>query len=317
MFAIAGGTLLLASLMFHVKPIARPDAFGVLLFLATIYIPERYRFSRASLIASALFGMLAFYTEPNFVLSLGITAIFLFVFHYKMKGIIYTPGSILVLITIALPIRIISECYFLDTIINNISQAGRSTSIMLYQLVYFGLVYLPIFLILGFIITIRKKKRISKNHTNHFDHNLSQKVGSVLDLTHIKMPLLSCNASLPWLAFIIATLAIIFILGRHLNNYVVYLFQIMTPFLLVGVFQYLNRHHRLYFISVPLVLINMYVLNYYVLYPNNSRPYEEEWYQLEDLIAGSERVLNSPAVAPMLIEMRIPVVDSGQSEYFY
>jgi hypothetical protein len=66
-----------------------------------------------------------------------------------------------------------------------------------------------------------------------------------------------------------------------------------------------------------LILANLYILNYYVLYPNNPQPYQADWNKLAELTGESKRILNSPAISPMLIEKGKQIVDSGESEYFY
>ena len=42
----------------------------------------------------------------------------------------------------------------------------------------------------------------------------------------------------------------------------------------------------------------------------------EEWNTLEHLVSGHENILNSPLIAPLLIEQNKPVYDNGLSEYF-
>ena len=317
LFAISGGSLLMASLLFNVTPVARPDALGVFLFLVAIFLPERYYFNRASLIASAFFGVAAFYTKPYFVLSLGIMASFLFLFISKEKGLHYSFGSAFILLAFATLLRISSECYFLDTILHHIALTGRSIQMMVNQIVYFLLVYLPLLLILTNIIADRSWKSYNDSIRVGLKGSFMQKNGTFINLSNLNQPLVSTKANLPWYAFTISTMVFIFTLGQHLNNYIVYLFQLMTPFLLVGIFQYLDKNHNFSFITVPLILVNFYIFNNYVLYSNDPRPYQAEWRRIEELISSSRNIINSPAIAPLLVEMGKPVYDSGETEYYY
>ena len=316
LFAISGGMILMASLLFHVTPVTRPDALGFLLFLLAVLISEHFGFNRSSLVWSAFLGVLAFFTKQYFLLSLGIVASFVFLFVSKAKGIIYLLGAAVVIVVVLTLLQLTGEYYLLDTILHHIFLAGGSTSMMVSQLIYFSLVYSPILIILAITLIERKLLKTASSTSGLEDKTVS-KSGFKLDISHLNKPLLSFHVDLSWWAFLITTLAVVFSLGQHLNNYVVYLFQLMTPFLVIGVFQYLGRQKKLYPFLAVLALTNLYIINAYVLYPNHPQQYQANWNRIIELTGQGEHILNSPAIAPLLIEQGKQIVDSGENEYFY
>ncbi len=314
LFALSGGLLVLAGLLFYTTPIARPDALGIFLFLTAIYLPERYHYHRKSLIISSVLSILAFYTKPYFILSLGIIATYLFLFISKKKGLLYLGVTILLGLIIAIPVRLLFECYFLDTIINNISLAGRNTHFMVMQLIFFTLAYLPF----GLIVLIAYPNHSSeRNNPTHESTYPPKTPGKHLMVWDIDKPFIPFLFDFSWFSFIISTLAFILILGQHQNNYLTYMFQIMTPFGVVAILQHLRSNNSFSVFAIALVLINLFIFCRWILYPNDWRPYQAHWDRMEKAIKGSKKVLNSPALAAVLLQMGKPIFDSGESEFFY
>src|SRR2546430_401639 len=72
--------------------VARPDSLGLFLFLASLVVPYRFRFSPSALLFSALLSILGFLTKPYFILGLGLVWLHLFVFESKSKAILFGLG---------------------------------------------------------------------------------------------------------------------------------------------------------------------------------------------------------------------------------
>ena len=316
LFAVSGGLIILAGLLFYTTPVTRPDALGVLLFVSAIYLPMRYQYRYKSLIASSLLSVFAFDTKPYFILALGIVLTYLFLFVSKRKGYIYLLGSLAVLLITILLVNHFFECYFLDTVLNNISIAGRNTRFMLMQLQFFMVLYLPIWII---ILVVALSPTYSRHPNNSFQpmKNFFQNQGVAPDILHGDKPFFQFHIDLAWYSFLISTLAIILILGKHQNTYIAYLLQIMSPFLIVGALSHFNFKRAFSILAVPLILVNLYIICIWILYPNNPQSYQKGWNQLEQVISGTNKILNSPAIAPLLIQMNKPIVDSGQSDFYY
>ncbi|NMC47155.1 MAG: glycosyltransferase family 39 protein [Chloroflexi bacterium] len=309
--ALAGALMMLACLLFYVSPIARVDGLGNFLFLAACSVPWLHAFERKSLWASGLLGLLAFYTKPYFLLSVAIVAVYVFLFISKKKGLFYGGLTLLMVLASAVLVRQVFECYFLHTIFNSFSNASDSESLtwMLQQVGRFTLLFLPLGGLLGLLA-------IYRSNMMKTGRGESKKIGW-LDLRHLDTGLIKGKMNYFLFFFIISTLVIILLLGKNHGNYMVYLFQLMAPPLIIFTLQQVRNTPSMSLASVIMVLTTMGILCFGLLYPNNARPYRENWDELNGYVEESQRILNSPLlVAEMLLEGMTPV-DSGSSEYFY
>jgi hypothetical protein len=118
--------------------------------------------------------------------------------------------------------------------------------------------------------------------------------------------------------FIFCFLGFIFILGRHPGSYMNYAYQIVIPPFVLWSFQMLNPKSVFSTVALCLPLANLLLLSQILLNPSFLLQRDSgEWAELQNLIRGSHRVVNSPAIVSMLIDAGIPPIDSGQSEYYY
>jgi hypothetical protein len=83
-FAIAGGVLFLAFMLFYVGPITRGDCLGTFLFLVAGFVPFIQKFNTSSLILSGAMSILAFFTKPYF-LFLSASSLFIFFCSFQRK----------------------------------------------------------------------------------------------------------------------------------------------------------------------------------------------------------------------------------------
>ena len=310
-FAVAGGGIVLASLLFTVTPLARPDALGEFFFLLTILFPWYRKFDTQALLVSGLAGILAFLSKPYFILSVGMVSMYLFTFVSKKRGLFYTLSVMGSLIFVLYIINTYFECYFLDVILNNILNSSLSDSHLQKQLILFVKTFLPSSLILLLAASnniIQKPSRAT---------GLSGKQQS-LDIFHFDKPLVHFPINY-FVFFLEFTLIIVLLLlGKHLGAYMSYFFQLITPALILVIFQQKDVLDKNAAITVPLILINFSLLCFWVLYPNKlSMSQQKEWDKLYRYIARSADILNSPVLVPEMVRLSIMPADSGQTEYYF
>ena len=285
-YAIAGGTIVFGCLLFYTGPISRADGLGTFLYLVAGIIPFMRKFDRASLAVSALAGILAFFTKPYFLLSVGIVALYLFLFDSKKKGFLFGAITLLVLLAICLVVRKFFPCYFLNTILNNASNGANHVDFLVNQLIRFSEVFAPVILI--FLLT------------SHI---------------HLNQPFVQIPYDYFGFFFLCATAAIL-VLGQNSGNYMVYLFQLMTPPLVILAFKNLDSAHTWSAITVPLTILNLGLLCFWMLYPNTP-PSGDQWKEVNQLLASSKKVLNSPVLVPEMVRLGMQPIDSGSSQYYY
>jgi hypothetical protein len=245
-------------------------------------------------------------------MSVGVVAAYMFLFVSKKKGLIYGTGVLAVLILTLLFINFFLKCYFLDVILSNAGNSILSTSHMVEQSTRFITIFLPSFLM--FLLAVFAKRG---NHPlPAIKKNLAKQ--DWLNIFHLDQPLLRLSLNYFWFFFLCSTAVVVCWLGRHMGSYMSYYFQLITPALVLGVFQHKDilRNHAV--VTVPLILINISIICLVALYPNRlSLSQEKEWKKLYQYLGNSSQVLNSPVLVPEMIRLGLMPVDSGQSEYFF
>jgi hypothetical protein len=285
--AIAGGMICFAGLLFYVGPTARSDGLGTFLYLVSGLIPFMRKFDRQSLLISAAAGILAFFTKPYFILSFGIVALYIFLFISKKKALFYFIGTSLFLLAAALLVRRFFACYFLNTILNNATNKANHIDFLFKQLAVFAGIFSPLFLIFVLNNPIRLDKPFLSSAFDYFGFFFLSATGAIL------------------------------VLGQNTGNYMVYLFQLMTPPLVILALK--NQKPKLNLrplLTLPLLLINLYLLSFHILYPNTPPP-AEQWQEINRLLSQSKKVLNSPVLVPEMIRLGLQPIDSGSTEYYY
>lgn len=304
--------LILASLEFlwlgqiyYTTPLARPDSLGQLLFLATLIIPWLDRFSTKSLILSALFGWLGFYTKPYFILGVPLLAGYLFLFSSKKKALLYSLGIGVVLVISAVVVRIIFEAYFLNTIFSHWADTNQIFEYMIKQTIKFGRDYWSILLICLFGFT-----RYSL--LNPTDWNKAR-----INFRNINLPLTYFQPDYYLFILFINASLIFFSLGRHNGTIQAYYYQLLTPFLLVAVHQVAPRLHLTSGIGALLIGINLWTHGIENLKPDFVRYQTEPWERLSYYLDVSQHPLSTPNLTLMMMKKNKQVYDSGQFEYYY
>ncbi len=291
--------------IYYTTPMARPDTLGQLFFLLTLFLPVLMNYSAKSLVWSGLFAVLGFYTKTYFVLGLPLLAMYLFIFRSKTQAIWYGGISLTGIVMSAIVINHFFEAYFLNVVFSHIADTNRIYSYMVQQSIHFARDYWAVLFIglLAIVIAMRNF-HWSKQSLPRIQFGFHQ-------------PLLSKSMDPNLFYILICTFLIYFSLGRHNGTKMAYYYQLLSPFLLLLIFGFLQKTRRLSGLAIVLITVNLVTHGYENLKPD-LQPYPvEEWQKVGTLLDGRKDVPNSPAITYELIRRGLPVVNSGQTSYYY
>jgi hypothetical protein len=287
LIASAGGALVLAGLLFYVGPTARADGLGTFLYLAAGIVPFIRKFDRHGLAVCAAAGILAFFTKPYFLLSFGVVVLYIFLFISKKKALWFGILMAAFLAAACLLVRKYFPCYFLNTLLNNASNEASHIDYLARQLIVFCEVFAPVMVI--FFMT---------------------------NPIHLQEPFIQLPHDYFGFFFLCATAAIV-VLGQNTGNYMVYLFQLMAPPLVILSLKKIKKEDFVkYSASAALLTLNLCLLCFWMLYPNTP-PSGDQWKEINQLLGDSRKVLNSPILVPEMVRLGLQPIDSGSSEYYY
>ena len=332
LFSCAAGVMLYPFLLFPNSSTALggPHSLGVFLFLTAFFLPYFLNYSNTSLNISILCGLLAFYTKTYFVLSIPLTASYIFLFKSKQKGFLYGLKFLIFFILSIYIINSIMNCYFNNIFFamsNGVQTQWASVDHAVEQLKFFYQQQKPLFLFLGVYVIIQGVFFI-KNIKAIFHKEFFLK----FNLFTWQEPLLKWNFNINLYGLIICTLAIYFVLGRSGGQFMPYLYQLMSPFFILYIFNCLYKQRLLSpFLFLPilnyiykqrlitiagmvLIIINLFTLS--SGFSKNFHEFDNNWREVDDLIAADKNIFASPYFVPLLIQHKRPVYDTGASEYF-
>jgi hypothetical protein len=199
-------------------------------------------------------------------------------FVSKKKGLIFGITVLGALLVVCLLVRKFFPCYFLNTILENISNNSGHPDWKIFQLESFNVIFAPIIMIFFLTNKIQPNKPFVQSS---FDYRSFFLIGSV---------------------------AIVVLLGQNRGNYLVYLFQLMNPALIILAFKNLTSAYRLKILIVPLIILNLAILCFFVLYPNSPLP-DTQWQEVNQLPASPKLILNSPILMPEMVRLGIQPID--------
>ena len=312
LFALAGGLLFWTTQLYSVIPIARPDSFGTLVFLCAIFLPWFFNYSTITLVTSVLLGCLAFLVKPYFVICIPYITLYLFLFISKRKGVQYAVISTVLLCAMIVSVNSITETYFYDVVYINSQAPTDNIRYSLNQLGKFSLDYSGIIILAVALLCMRFYPNISNLGKRNAISSLR-----LNSLTDLSQPLFSVRLNLAVFCFSLSLLLIYFKLGRHMGANMTYLFELMSPFLIVMIFPLFKENYIPDLLIIPFIMINLFHfmdVNVLSCWKNSDM---SNWRMVETYIHQGSQILNSPAITSILINQNKPVVDSGQSEYFY
>jgi 4-amino-4-deoxy-L-arabinose transferase-like glycosyltransferase len=307
--ALFGGISFLISQLYWVIPTARADATGLFFFLLSILIPYFNSYSYRSLILSAIFGLIAFYTKPYFVISIPIIASFIFLFLSKKKGLFIIFFSVGISLISILIVNYFYETYFYNVIYVHTKIVSDQVLHANKQVYQFLLAYFPT-IVGGCLILFSEKGRNSEKVISTF---IDWKKSLRFNLINFSEPLINFKFDVFGYFLICSTIIIYFTLGRHIGSYMVYLFQLMTPFLIIQILGRLTSGNPYRLLILSLFVVNILTFRSdYQLDINLS-----DWKKAKEYIQSSQSILNSPALTQILVEKNKPIIDSGQTQYFF
>lgn len=297
-------------------PCIDPAATGMFLFLVTIFVPWFCRYSYKSLIISMLCGILAFYTKPYLVLGIPIIGSYLFLFVSKEKGLFYTFLWLLltllsvILVNQTLP-AYFDNCFFVSA---NMGPSWESMDRLYLQIhLYTGLhqwvLLLMAVFILGFTFEFFLRNPIDRILKNIRQFFLNIRINA------FKEPLIKLNFPLVVYAGLCSAFVLYMSLGRHGGAMLWYFFQLLSPFFLITAVWLFSRH-----LLWPIWCVLFLILTLHTMTIDQGDKWFDKdllgWPQLSQLVSQHQHILNTPLIAPLLIEQHKEVYDNGQAEYF-
>jgi hypothetical protein len=312
--SLAVAVLLYAGLLYYATPIASPNSTGLFFFLLSITIPWHYGFSSRSLAMGLFCGLLAFYSKQYFVAGLAFVCLYLFL-AVSIKRAIAFGVLVLVGVLSSLVIIHITSPYYLDNTIFCVRTAAgiaSSSKRMIAQLIFFLKIYSGLLLLLmltgGYLLWKRyRDPEGGRTHTPGFAINIKA----------LDQPLISAPPDYFWFCFLCATLVIVVSLGHNQGNYMTYLFQLMSPFLLIAGFAFLVESGCHHIILLPFVFF-CFLQTHSILPKDFSiRPdHRANWDRLVQMIKVSDHVYTSPILLMPVIEGGKKIYANGHARYF-
>jgi hypothetical protein len=313
--SFAASALLYAALLYYATPISSPTSLGVLLFFASITIPWLCRFSTPSLCVSIILGILAFYSKQYQIACLGFVALYLFTSVSMKKALIFGTTSLL-LFLISLGAVIEASPYFIDnTIFAQLYVTGPITTFRtaFLQLYEFSIIYAALIAIL-FLQTARALVQRRSMFLRDSEKTPAQGLRRHINLTNINAPLLNVEINYFWFCFTCSVVVIVLVLGKNPANHLSYLFQFMTPFLLIACFKSIASSGALKPFHYLLIVAAFY--SSYSILSHDFSTNKKNWEKINAMISGADKIYGSTVVLPELINRGLEVYENGHTRYF-
>jgi hypothetical protein len=117
-----------------------------------------------------------------------------------------------------------------------------------------------------------------------------------------------------WYCFGCATLVIVLALGRNPGNFMTYLYQLMSPFLLIGTFSLPALQGPRAALLYPFVLATF--ARAYLVLPRDFAIDPQGWARIDAIIAAGDHILASPILIGPLVDNGKRVYHNGHTFYF-
>lgn len=309
-FALATFALMYAALLFYGTPVASTNAPGVAIFIVSWIVPWHLKFSRNSLVFAVVCGVLAFYTKQYFILGMPILCLYLFLYHSMRTGLILGTAFASCLLGTLIIVHNSSPYYLDNTLFTpSAAVAGLQTvDILLIQLQTFATTYSGLLAIMFICaITWLYTKGSGRGLRYLVSHFQLAKAG-------LNGPLFNAKIDFFWFGLFWSSIAIVVTLGRNPGNYMTYLFQLMSPFLLIVTFQTLTTMPAKLNIISPLILITLYQA--YAILPKDFSTDLAKWSEMRELIAENDEILATQMLVMTLLEENKKVNQDGHTFYF-
>jgi len=294
------------ALVFYSTSIASTNALGELLFLISVLLPWLRRWSGPSLIASAACGILAFYTKQYCLLSLAIVSIYLFLNVSKTRAFIYAAGAAGVFALSLVIVHLTSPYFLADTVfvVRNQTRLMNFFGHATQQLLVFSEIYAGLLLLAATWAGAALWSAFRAGRPPSL----------ALRIFPLQAPLLNAPVPYPWICFAISTMAILLSIGQNPGMFMSYLFQLMTPFLLLGLCTapLLSGRWR----ALVLLLYLFTLWRVYDILPKDFEVSVQGWQRLHKIVCASRDPLASSMLVWPLVECGKPVHHGGHTGNF-
>jgi hypothetical protein len=310
--SFVAAALVYAALLYYSTPIASPNGFGLFLFLCAITVPWVNGFSTRSLAASIVLGILAFFTKQYFIASLGFVALYLFLAESKKRGVYFSLAALATFMVVLALVCDFSPYYLQDTFFAVQASANLASSdeIVIPQFEEYAKIYLPLLAIVvmavmhSFYSGVIADSLHRRNLLKPFLSNLSD----------FDKPLLLQKPNYIWVCFACSVIITALVLGKNRGNHLTYLFQLISPFFLVGTTAMISARPNWRWPCRLLIVFAMY--NSYFMLSRDYSVEENNWRFIRKEIAEADDVYASTLVLQQIVEKGAPVYENGHTRYF-
>jgi 4-amino-4-deoxy-L-arabinose transferase-like glycosyltransferase len=305
------GMLLYAALLFYGTPVASTNAMGVFLYLLILYLPWRLNFSNPSLAVACVLAILAFYTKQYFILAMALLCLYLFLYVSMRRALLLGCSYAALLVGSVFWVHYSSPYYLDNTFFSPMIAADRLQMLSIAQLQFgeFLRLYWPLLTICLACMFVAVRGEGWKPWLRSTAGMLRWR-GHLATNPGIDYP----PSHYFWFCFLVASVVVWFSLGRNPGNYMTYLFQLLTPPLLIGFFGLLARQKSELTVLAPLVLVCYYQA--WALLPKDFSATPENWQRMDQLISSSNKVLSSQMLVATLLKHGKDVEQDGHTFYF-
>jgi len=312
--SMAAAVILYAALLYYSTPVASPNSTGMFFFMLSIVVPWIYRFSDKSLAMALIFGLLAFYSKQYFVVGLLFLCLYLFIAISIKRALVYGLFVGFGAVT-SLAIVYVSSPYYLDNTIFSIRDLVDqvlSYEVMFKQLDFFCRTYssfLVLLLLTGGYAFWKNYRATPGRKT------VSRRFA--INLKALDEPLISKKPDYFWFCFMCASVVIILILGRNPGNYMTYLFQLMSPFLLIAGFTFIEKSGCHSILLYPFIFYCFFQT--YTILPRDfsiNPTHKANWDRLVALMNDHDHIYTSPVLLMPVVEGRKKIYANGHTRYF-
>ncbi len=302
-----------AALLYYSTPVAGPNGLGLFLFMLAITVPRACGFSTRSLAFTIVLGVLAFFTKQYFIACLGYVALYLFLAESKKRAVYFALAAVSVFVVALLLVCYTSPYYIENSFFAVLSTArlAASDEKLMDQLQEFGLIYLPllVFLTVALAVNVASALHEREQQPRGTSHT------SLVSLFDLDQPLFTRKPNYIWVCCVCSVVIVVLALGKNRGNHMTYLFQLISPFFLIGVFALAAKMPKWHWPFRFLVVVGLY--NSYAMLPGDFSVREEPWDRIRHEIATADDIYASPLLISEVMHKGAPIYLSGATPYFF